>query len=118
MDFKHVIEDEICILNLSGELISRNIMQLENYLRPMCDQPDFKGMIIDFSDVAFVDSSGIGLLVTQYKFLERRNLAFGICCLNSENRELFHITRMDQVVRLFETLQEAKTRLFEKTDDE
>ncbi len=63
-------------------------------------------IILDLSQVEFIDSSGLGAIVAAMKHLgpDRR---LDLAGLNPAVDTVFQLTRMDSVFRLFKTLQSA-----------
>lgn len=63
-------------------------------------------VILDLSDVDFIDSSGLGAIVAAMKQLpDHRQLDLAGLTPNVE--KVFHLTRMDTVFALFRTMEEA-----------
>ena len=66
-----------------------------------------RAIILNFSDLEYMNSSGIGLLIT---FLIRANrqgqqlLAFG---LNEHYQHIFELTRLNEVIQIYDTEAEA-----------
>lgn len=63
-------------------------------------------LILDFSEVTFLDSSGLGALVSIIKRASRRERPI-ICGLQPAVRTMFALTRMDQVFVIRASLDEA-----------
>jgi len=63
-------------------------------------------IILDMQDVEFIDSSGIGAIVTGLKRLGRRG-DIVISNVADPVMQMFSLTRMDKVFRIFKTQQEA-----------
>ena len=63
-------------------------------------------IVLDLSEVAFIDSSGLGAIVATMKLLapERRLALAG---MTPAVDKVFKLTRMDRVFRIFPTLDEA-----------
>jgi anti-sigma B factor antagonist len=57
-------------------------------------------LIIDFQNVSFLDSSGLGALTGVLKRIGHRGDLF-VCGLNSEIEQMFKICRMDRVFKSF-----------------
>lgn len=53
-------------------------------------------VLIDFSDVTFMDSSGLGGLVKALKTVKAADAKLFICSINEQVRILFELTSMDQ----------------------
>ena len=63
-------------------------------------------VVLDLSDVEFIDSSGLGAIVAAMKQLGG-NRMLDLAGLNPTVEKVFRLTRMDTVFRLFPTLDEA-----------
>ncbi|MEB3884934.1 STAS domain-containing protein [Lyngbya sp. CCY1209] len=63
-------------------------------------------ILIDFQDVTFMDSSGLGALVLALKTVRAANSKLVICSINEQIRILFELTSMDRVFELFESREE------------
>ena len=63
-------------------------------------------VVLDLSEVTFIDSSGLGAIVATMKLLapERRLALAG---MSPAVDKVFKLTRMDRVFRIFPTLDEA-----------
>jgi anti-sigma B factor antagonist len=52
---------------------------------------------VDLSGVEYISSAGIGMLVSMLKRCHQNGLDFALAGLNEEVRELFSLTRLDEV---------------------
>jgi len=57
-------------------------------------------LVIDFKDVSFLDSSGLGALVGVLKKVGNRG-ELAVCGLNRDVEQMFRICRMDRVFKIF-----------------
>lgn len=69
-------------------------------------------LVVDFSDVTFVDSSGLGALVGVLKKIGHRG-DLAVCGLNSDVAQMFKICRMDQVFKTFRSVDVAVEKMAE-----
>jgi anti-sigma B factor antagonist len=112
------VDDNITVIAVRGELSSFAESSLMDAYTQACMSPGSKDavsgvrhvptvIIFDFSQLEYMNSSGIGLLVT---FLVRANrqkqrlLAYG---LSEHYQQIFAITRLDEAIRVFDTESEA-----------
>jgi anti-sigma B factor antagonist len=68
---------------------------------------DVKAIVLNFSDLSYMNSGGIGLLVTLLIRANRRSqklLAYG---LSDHYRQIFELTRLDEAVGIHDTEQAA-----------
>lgn len=67
-------------------------------------------IILDLSQVEFVDSTGLGAIVGLFKQIGNRG-DLAICGLNGPVLQMFKLTRMDRVFRIFADPAEAAAAL-------
>ncbi len=58
-------------------------------------------VLIDFQDVTFMDSSGLGALVLALKTVRAAGGKLFICSINEQIRMLFELSSMDRVFQIF-----------------
>jgi len=66
-------------------------------------------VLIDFADVTFMDSSGLGALVLALKTVRAAGGKLFICSVNDQIRMLFELTSMDRVFEIYETREAFET---------
>ena len=67
-------------------------------------------ILVDFTDVSFMDSSGLGSLVLSLKTVRNAGVKMFLCSINEQVKMLFELTSMDRIFEIFENQEE-----FEKT---
>lgn len=67
-------------------------------------------VLLDLSEVEFIDSSGLGAIVASLKNLGKER-TMALAGLNPTVERVFKLTRMDTVFRLFPTLDSALAEL-------
>ncbi|NWF60173.1 MAG: STAS domain-containing protein [Fischerella sp.] len=60
-----------------------------------------KTVLVDFQDVTFMDSSGLGAVVLAFKVLRAADKKLVLCSINEQVRLLFELTGMDKVFEIF-----------------
>jgi stage II sporulation protein AA (anti-sigma F factor antagonist) len=70
-------------------------------------------IVFDFSDVGFMDSSGIGMLIGRYKQAEMRGGKLAIAGMNEPLARLYGISGLAKITRCYPTLDEALAALKE-----
>ena len=61
-------------------------------------------ILVDFKDVTFMDSSGLGLLVLSLKTVRKAGSKIFLCSINEQVKMLFELTSMDGVFEIFDNL--------------
>lgn len=92
------------ILRLKGPLSIHTVFDFQGAARAETSPQ----LIMDFSEVPFMDSSGLGALVGVYVSAQRagRNIAF--VGMNTQVVTLLEMTRIRPMFRIYPTLQEAE----------
>jgi anti-sigma B factor antagonist len=114
MKYSHTLEDRLIILSLSGDLIGEEdngaiLKDVDGYIA--------RGMffsVIDISEVRYINSSGIGLLITILTKL--RNRGGEICLVNPSEtvQKLLIITKLHAIFKVANSKNEAKNQLLNK----
>jgi len=66
-----------------------------------------KDLLIDLKEVRFIDSSGLGVLVSGFKNASARQGSLKLCGLQSQVKSMFELTRLHRVFDIFQTVDDA-----------
>ena len=96
------------VITLTDEklLDDDDIKALEDSVMPLIDSP--ANIIIDFSNVQFLSSTVLGLLIRISKKVNENRGRLKLCCINPKIFEIFKITRLDEI---FDIHNDAKKAL-------
>ena len=75
---------------------------------------DVKIFLVDFKDVNFMDSSGLGALVLAFKTVRACDKKMVLCSINEQVRILFELTGMDKVFEVFTNREEFDKSFFSR----
>lgn len=64
-------------------------------------------VVLNFTDLDYMNSSGIGILVSLLIRANRQNQHLFAVGLNEHYRDIFELTRLNEAIRIFDTEQEA-----------
>lgn len=70
----------------------------------------YRSIVLDMQSVSFIDSSGLGALVSSLKVIGKDG-DLVLCGTNGTVVSMFKLTRMDKVFRMFSTKEEALAAL-------
>lgn len=107
MIFSNRIENGICVISVEGNIALDGVNEAKTYLRPHMENQELKGILINFEKVNFIDSSGIGLIVSVFKAMQQREGKFALSNLSKKNEEIFTITRLNKILDIYSTESEA-----------
>lgn len=91
-------KDEVCILRLKGRFVTGADM---TYLRAKADELKNSGsrkVLADFSDVPYIDSTGIAFVVGLYTSLTNAGGRFVLAAPSPRVREVLELTRLTTVI--------------------
>ncbi|HLF95867.1 MAG TPA: STAS domain-containing protein [Methylococcaceae bacterium] len=95
------------LLSLKEErLDAHNSGELKDYLQRLLESGS-NAVVIDLSDVRFIDSSGLGALLSGYKNATLRQGSLVLAGLQSRVQSMFELTRLHRVFDIYPNLQEA-----------
>lgn len=94
------------ILRLTGPLTLTTLFEFQSLVRGDAS----RHLILDFSNVPYMDSAGIGALVGAYVTHTRAGRSLALVGVNDRLHNALQVTRVEQFFSFFPTLAEAETR--------
>lgn len=98
MQIKNRIYENTLYVILSGELDEHSAYQTRITLDDIFSKPRFCQVIIDLSELDFMDSTGIGVLVGRYKKLKEKNIPIFICNPSTHAERIFKMTGLYDIM--------------------
>jgi anti-sigma B factor antagonist len=90
---------------LTGPLTLRNLFELQSELRGAAPPPL---TVIDLSGVPYMDSAGMGLVMNHYVRCQTKGVKLVVAGANNRVMDLFKVTKVDTVLPLVPTIEEAE----------
>ncbi len=106
MGFTKVQNDGVAILKVEGQLIVGNRAELKGLVQEGLDRGERK-FVIDCTQTGYIDSSGLGALVSLSKKVREQGGELRIAGLNEDLRALFELTKLDTLFHISPTAAEA-----------
>jgi anti-sigma B factor antagonist len=94
------------LLHLTGEVDLSNSPEVRKCLLDILNAG--QSVIVDFSGLDYIDSSGIATLVEGLNIAKKSNLKLMIACANGAPKQVLELTRLDQVFTLVGSIDEIK----------
>ena len=101
-------DGERLLVGLDGELDHFCAQSVRRELDSMLRDPTVRQLILDFSGLTFMDSSGIGVILGRYRVLRERGGSMGVIHMNDHVSRIFHMSGMDRVIHQLDQVQEAR----------
>jgi anti-sigma B factor antagonist len=99
---------ETIIVRLNGPLTLTNLFGLQDQLRSL----QVKHTILDFENVPYMDSAGLGAVVNFYVSSERRGQTLALAGVNGRVLALFEQTKVNQVLSFYTGTDEAEAAIW------
>src|SRR6185436_16317796 len=96
----------VAIVAIDGQLIVGNRQELKSLVQDGLDHGERK-FLIDCSQTGYIDSSGLGALVSLAKKVRDLGGELRIAGLNEDLRSLFELTKLDTLFHISPTADEA-----------
>ena len=106
MAFSVTKQDGVTIVDVEGQLIVGNRQELKQKVLEQLESGDRK-FVIDFANTGYIDSSGLGVLVSLSKKIREQGGELRLSNLNEDLRTLFELTKLDTLFRITEDKEEA-----------
>ena len=96
----------VLVVRVEGQLIVGNRQELKNVIQEAVDHGERK-FLIDFSHTSYIDSSGLGALVSMSKKVREHGGELRLAGLNEDLRSLFELTKLDTLFAIADTPDQA-----------
>ncbi len=93
---------EVCVLRLEGKfIVGGESVYLKDKVKDVLNM-GMKNILVDMTKVPFVDSTGIGFLVSSQAAVSNEGGSLKLLNPNPRVREVLKITRLDKVFEIFD----------------
>jgi anti-sigma B factor antagonist len=106
MAFQVNREGDVVVVDVNGQLIVGNRQELKQKVLEEVEGGGRK-FLIDFTETGYIDSSGLGVLVSLSKKIREQGGELRLSSLNDDLRTLFELTKLDTLFRISDSRAEA-----------
>ncbi len=106
MEYKTRQEGNVTVIELSGEIDVSCAPQLKDLLQGLIDDGKTQ-LLVDLTEVPFMDSSGLGLFVNAFKRIQQTGGAIKFANPQEALRKVFSLTQTDKVFSIFDSVDEG-----------
>ncbi len=110
MDIEIEENDAYTLCRPDGELDAYTVGEFRETLGGVAEA---KSLLIDLSDVPFMDSAGLGALIGGIRRIREAGGEVAVACSRQSLTRLLHTTGFDRIVPVAESIEEAATALAE-----
>ncbi len=106
MGFRIRKSGNACVVEVEGQLIVGNRQELKQLVLDELERGDRK-FLIDFTQTGYIDSSGLGVLVSLSKKIREAGGELRLAGLNEDLRTLFELTKLDTLFNIVASREDA-----------
>lgn len=100
MQIRHRILGVMMVVTLEGELDQYSASYVKDYLDSLFSDIKVKQIVFDLSELAFMDSTGIGVFIGRYKKMKQRGVPIYICNPSNHAQRIFDISGLYKIIPL------------------
>ncbi|NGQ94647.1 anti-sigma F factor antagonist [Brevibacillus sp. SYP-B805] len=99
---------DVLVVRLQGELDHHTAEELRTKVDGvLTNHPDIRHLVLSLADLAFMDSSGIGVILGRYKQISARAGEMVVCSINPMIYRIFEMSGLFKVIKFRENEAEA-----------
>ena len=106
MGFEVSKNGDITVLDVEGQLIVGNRHELKQLVLDRLEAGE-RNFLVDFERTGYIDSSGLGVLVSLSKKIREEGGQLRLANLNEDLRTLFELTKLDTLFQIADSREEA-----------
>jgi anti-sigma B factor antagonist len=99
MSFTMMKHAAVVVVDVEGQLIVGNRQELKQKVLDELEQGERK-FLIDFARTGYIDSSGLGVLVSLSKKIREQGGELRLANLNDDLKTLFELTKLDTLFQI------------------
>jgi stage II sporulation protein AA (anti-sigma F factor antagonist) len=107
MPARVITEDKRVTAYLSGEIDHHSAQEMREAIDAAVERAQPETLVLDFREVTFMDSSGIGLVLGRYKLVSSMNGQVELSGITGQLRKVMRLAGLDRLVK-FEKGNEVK----------
>ena len=96
----------VVVIGVDGQLIVGNRHELKTQVTEALDRGE-RRFLVDFTKTGYIDSSGLGVLVSLSKRVRESGGELRLAGLNDDLKTLFELTKLDTLFAVSDTAEEA-----------
>lgn len=104
MKYEIKTQDQYTIIALYGDIDMQYSPQARDQILRMLN--DRQNLLVDLSNVSYIDSSGVASLVEGYQLAKARELEFGLVGVSQKAMQVLKLARLDQVFEIHTSVSE------------
>lgn len=106
MDISSRVRGEVVILDISGEIDLYNAPEIKDIVNKLIEQKKYS-IVINLKEVTYIDSSGIGALISSLSNLKKYHGGLKIINVFASVKKVFELTKLTSFFEIYDSEDEA-----------
>ena len=98
---KETPDKNLTLVRVEGEFENTSILDAKEALLTLVREAKGPDLMIDFAEIEYIDSSGIGVLLDMAKAASERKLRFGLLNTNDHVKKVLVMTKVDKILKIY-----------------
>ena len=99
------------VVALEGEIDESSLPRLKEFMEPLADSSGLKGLVMDLENLEFINSKGIGYLVSLHAHLTHQGRSFALANAREAVMDVMGLVGLTQIIPYYATPKEALQKL-------
>lgn len=93
---------DVLVVRIGGELDHHTADDVRNRLDEALTKDSYPHVVLNFKDLTFMDSSGLGVILGRYKRINQHGGTMSVCSLPESVQKLFELSGMFKIVSVYD----------------
>lgn len=111
MNVKFKNKGNTLVVSICGELDHHSAEHVRQKLDNEMLKSTTKNMVLDFSHITFMDSSGIGVIMGRYKNLQKLNGVLAVAHVNEQIGRIFELSGLKKIIPVYNDVESAINKM-------
>lgn len=113
MEITVTIRKKVLVVSLSGELDHHTAKDVKNLIEEVIKNRGIVNLVFDFTNLTFMDSSGIGVVIGRYKLVRSMGGKVTIVSPARNVSKLLSMSGINKIIEIFDDVDSALNSLQE-----
>ena len=115
MNWTELTEDQLHIISLSGDIDLQHSPAMRQLLQTKA-HAQVPAILLDFTEVKYIDSSGLATLVEYYQKSRSYSGQLALAGMSNRVRSVFDLVRLSEIFSIYPNVAEARAGLRQGVD--
>jgi len=106
MDISSRVRGDVVVLDISGEIDLYNAPEIKDIVNKLIEQKKYN-VVINLKEVTYIDSSGIGALISSLSNLKKYQGGLKIINVFAAVKKVFELTKLTSFFDIYDSEEEA-----------